>query len=164
MKYTNSMVTFSEIPNEISLCVNISGCPIHCEGCHSKYLWEDIGKPLTIKAINTLIKKNEGITCLCLMGGDQDEKKIVEICKHIKSNYFLDNNPSDLKTAWYSGKHNFSPLIQANLQYFDYIKLGPYVETLGPLTSKFRLSIKKALRNIIIKKKVLSLRPIKGTC
>ena len=37
------MVTFSEFPNEISLCINISQCVCNCSGCHSSYLAEDIG-------------------------------------------------------------------------------------------------------------------------
>lgn len=48
VKYTDSQVTFREIPDEITLCINISGCPNHCEGCHSSYLAEDIGTKLTL--------------------------------------------------------------------------------------------------------------------
>lgn len=33
MKYESTLITFTEIPDEISLCLNISGCPCHCEGC-----------------------------------------------------------------------------------------------------------------------------------
>lgn len=31
VKYTDIQVTFREIPDEITLCINISGCPNHCE-------------------------------------------------------------------------------------------------------------------------------------
>ena len=41
------MITFSEVPDEISLCINISNCPIKCPDCHSKFLWENIGKEIT---------------------------------------------------------------------------------------------------------------------
>ena len=47
LKYYNYMVTFSEVPDEISLCINITGCPIRCTDCHSKFLWENIGKEIT---------------------------------------------------------------------------------------------------------------------
>ena len=84
LKYVETAVTFSEIPDEVTLCINISNCPCHCKGCHSPYLAEDIGILLADWAeyskeehsINTpidkLIEANEGITCVCLMGGDSD--------------------------------------------------------------------------------------------
>ena len=49
LKYVDTKVTFSEVPDEISLCISISNCPNHCKGCHSPYLAEDIGKPLIYK-------------------------------------------------------------------------------------------------------------------
>ena len=36
--------------------------------------------------------------------------------------------------AWYSGRQELSKNIY--LGWFDYIKLGPYIEELGPLNSK----------------------------
>ena len=72
MKYTDTMVTFSEVPDKISLCINISGCPNRCPGCHSPELWEDIGTELNEDSLTKLINKNEGITCVCFMGGDAD--------------------------------------------------------------------------------------------
>ena len=72
LKFTESMVTFSEFPDEISLCINISRCPCHCEVCHSSYLANDIGEPLYLETVYDLIDKNEGITCLGLMGGDAE--------------------------------------------------------------------------------------------
>lgn len=71
VKYVDSIISFNEVPHEISLCINISGCPNHCQGCHSSYLSEDVGKVLNKESLETLIKQNEGITCVCLMGGDQ---------------------------------------------------------------------------------------------
>ena len=38
MKYIDTKIVFSEVPDEITLAINISGCPIHCADCHSKYL------------------------------------------------------------------------------------------------------------------------------
>lgn len=46
LKYVDARVVFQEIPDEITLAINISNCPCHCKGCHSQYLAEDIGKPL----------------------------------------------------------------------------------------------------------------------
>ncbi len=63
LKYVEKQVTFAEIPDEISLCINISNCPIRCKGCHSQHLWKDIGEPLTESSLRLLIEKNIGITC-----------------------------------------------------------------------------------------------------
>ena len=45
LKYVDTLVTFSEIPDEITLCINISNCPCKCPGSHSSYLAQDIGEP-----------------------------------------------------------------------------------------------------------------------
>ena len=127
LKYVNTMVTFSEVPDEISLCIEISNCPCHCKNCHSSYLAEDIGEGLTLDKIYKLIDNNEGITCVCFMGGDSSPKEIDMFARCIKDLY-------DIKVAWYSGKQELSKDI--NLKWFDFIKLGPYIEELGPLNSK----------------------------
>ena len=127
LKYVNTMVTFSEVPDEISLCIEISNCHCHCKNCHSSYLAEDIGEKLTLDKIYKLIDNNEGITCICFMGGDSSPKEIDMLARCIKDLY-------DIKVAWYSGKQELSKDI--NLSNFNYVKLGPYIEELGPLNSK----------------------------
>ena len=127
LKYVDTKVTFSEVPDEISLCINISNCPCHCKGCHSSYLAEDIGEKLTLDKIYKLIENNEGITCICFMGGDSSPKEIDMVARCIKDLY-------DIKVAWYSGRQELSKEI--DLQYFGFINLGPYIEELGPLNSK----------------------------
>lgn len=125
VKYTDTQVTFREIPDEITLCINISGCPNHCEGCHSSYLANDIGTELTFNELLRLITLNNGITCVSFMGGDQDPK-YVNSCAEI-----IRNSDLPLKVAWYSGKQELSKEI--NLNNFDYIKLGPYIAARGTL-------------------------------
>lgn len=125
LKYLNTEVTFAEIPDEITLCINITGCPNHCEGCHSSFLWEDVGELLSDSILDIIIPKNKGITCICFMGGDGDPKKLNFLAKFIRKNY------PDLKIAWYSGKEKISGEIQ--LSNFDYIKIGPYIKDLGGL-------------------------------
>lgn len=124
LKTTNSEVTFAEIPDEITLCINISGCPNHCKGCHSKFLWENIGDPLYLSTLFKLINKNQGITCVCFMGGDAEPSYINTCAIAIKDLY-------DLKVAWYSGKEEIHSSI--DLKFFDYIKIGPYIEEYGGL-------------------------------
>ena len=126
IKYIDTEVTLAEVPSEISLCISISGCTIHCPGCHSPYLWNDIGNILTIDVIDELIAANDDISCVCIMGGDHDVDAVYALGKHIKSR--------GLKSAWYSGV--IRPLDDKLAEYFDYIKIGPYIENLGPLTKK----------------------------
>lgn len=35
LKYSNYEVTFAEVPDEISLTLNLTNCPYMCENCHS---------------------------------------------------------------------------------------------------------------------------------
>ena len=127
MKYCETAITFSEVPDEVTLCINISNCPCHCQGCHSAYLAEDIGEELTFEVLDSLIKKNEGITCIAFMGGDAEPATVNDLALHVKESY-----PS-IKTAWYSGRQELSKDIE--IKNFNAIKLGPYIEELGPLNS-----------------------------
>ena len=129
LKFVDCLVSFSEIPDEITLCINISNCPNNCPKCHSKYLKEDIGEELTIGKLMDLIKENRGITCVCLMGGDANPEAINQLAVSMRLISW-----TAIKTAWYSGKDYISPDVDINN--FDYIKIGPYVDALGPLTSK----------------------------
>lgn len=127
LKYVETLVSFSEIPDEITLCINISNCPCNCKGCHSPHLAENIGEELTINSLHELISNNKGITCVSFMGGDSNPKEIDHLASIVKEYY-------SLKTAWYSGVQALSKDI--HLWNFFYIKLGPYVEKYGPLNSK----------------------------
>ena len=128
LKYLNTQVTFSEIPDEITLCINITGCKVGCEGCHSSYLAEDIGEPLDLQHLTNLIDSNRGITCVCIMGGDANPSEVDDIAQDIKEYY------PNLKVGWYSGRDYISKDI--NLENFNYIKYGHYDENKGPLNSK----------------------------
>lgn len=125
LKYYNTMVVFEEIPTEISLAINISNCPCRCPECHSKYLWEDIGEELTNTSLQKLITENEGISAICLMGGDSDVSSLNDLAKYVKENY------SKIKVGWYSGRDELSKDI--NLDYFDYVKIGRYDGKYGSL-------------------------------
>ena len=127
MKYTGAEITFAEVPDEITLCINISNCPCHCKGCHSPYLAEDIGEELTEDSLHKLISSNEGITCVAFMGGDSNPKEVDRLADIVQVCY-------GLKAAWYSGVQILNKDI--HIWNFSYIKLGPYIEELGPLNSK----------------------------
>ena len=126
LKYVNSDIVFQEIPDEVTLAINISNCPCHCPGCHSHYLWEDIGLPLNPEAIDNFFQKfGSNLTCIAFMGGDGDPKGVNLLAQYVHEEY------PQFKVAWYSGRTVISPLITKND--FDYIKIGPYIKHLGPL-------------------------------
>lgn len=128
LKYVNYGVVFQEIPCETTLSINISHCPIHCLGCHSKYLWDDIGSPLDVHSLNNLLKEyGSDITCVCFMGGDIDPETINSLAHHVKAEY------PNLKVGWYSGYSHLSTCV--SLLNLDYVKLGPYNMKLGGLKS-----------------------------
>ncbi len=121
-------IVCQEVPDEISLAVNISGCPNHCPGCHSPWLWDDVGEPMTEELMDGLIGKyGNAVTCVCFMGGDAAPGEIEAMAKWVKAKY------SHLKTAWYSGKE--APPDRFDLKSLNFIKLGPYIEALGGLKS-----------------------------
>lgn len=128
LKYANYGVVFQEIPGETTLSINISSCPIHCKGCHSTYLWDDIGEKLDEESLEVILSKYEDeITCVCFMGGDRYPAIVNSLAVYVRM-----SRPW-LKIGWYSGKDELSSLVHsAN---FDYIKLGPYDEKLGGLKS-----------------------------
>ena len=131
LKYVDTLVTFSEIPDEISLCINISNCPHRCNGCHSPYLQEDIGMELNENELEGLICNNKGITVVCFMGGDNNIQLLTSFADIVHKN--------GLKVAWYSGidyKLDNDIITRYSYQHFDYVKTGPYIKELGPLTSK----------------------------
>lgn len=127
LKYTDCLVTFSEVPDEISLCIEISNCPIHCPECHSKELWGDIGQELTKTGIEDLLTSNRGVTCVCFMGGDAEPIEVNKLSQWVHSHY-----GDTIKTAWYSGAESY-PTFTPD---FDYIKIGPYKSECGPLNVK----------------------------
>ena len=126
LKYVNTGIVFQEIPDEVTLAINISNCPCHCPGCHSRYLWEDIGLPLDTDALDDFVAKyGSDITCLAFMGGDADPKGV-----NLLAQYIHEVHPT-FKVAWYSGRLRVPSAV--NKQDFDYIKIGPYIQHLGPL-------------------------------
>lgn len=128
LKIASFDIVFQEIPGEVTLALNLSGCPCHCPGCHSKHLWEDIGEELNEELLDGFIARyGSMITCVCFMGGDQAPEEVAQWAEYIKGL----SGEAGLKTAWYSGRTSFP----RNPRALDYLKLGPYIESLGGLKS-----------------------------
>lgn len=130
LKYVDTRVCFVEVPDEVTLCINLSNCPCHCEGCHSAYLAEDIGKKLDETELSSLIESNNGISCVAFMGGDSEPQEIHHMAMFIRKVYPM------IKVVWYSGREKLHSSVESNLKDFDFIKLGPYREEYGPLNVK----------------------------
>lgn len=127
IKFYNTEVVFEEIPDEVTLAVNITNCQNNCPGCHSSYLRSDIGHELDFKTIDELIAKNDGITCFCFMGEGNDKESLKKDILYIKENY------ENLKVGLYSGRENVETTL---MEYLDYVKTGPYIAELGPLNKR----------------------------
>ena len=126
MRVASFEIVFQEVPGEVTLALNISGCPNRCPGCHSPHLREDIGEELTPELLDILVARySPGITCVCFMGGDQDPEYVAELAQHV--------HLKGLKTAWYSGRE--WAIAEYKSTVFDFVKFGPYVEALGGLKS-----------------------------
>ena len=77
-----------------------------------------------------LIKAQEGITCVCFMGGDNDIPSLGTLAQYVRNRF-------QLHTAWYTGLQFRPKDIERPITLvFDYIKTGPYIEEMGPITSK----------------------------
>ncbi len=124
IKYESYLVTFTEVPDEISLCFNISGCPCRCQGCFEPWLAEDIGTYLTFEELERLYKKHPHTTCICFMGGDRYYDDIIVLIMEFKRMY------PEVKFAMYSGRNEMVPYLEKLLSYY---KLGPFIEKFGPL-------------------------------
>lgn len=127
LKYMGFAIVLEEVPNEISLAFNISGCPHHCEGCHSQHLWEYKGDLLREDFQSIVEQYKEYISCICFMGGDQNMEELEELCLIAKNKY-------NLKTCVYSGEDNinmFQKMICDNA--LDYLKVGKYIKDKGGL-------------------------------
>jgi anaerobic ribonucleoside-triphosphate reductase activating protein len=126
LKYLYYKEIFKEIPSEISLGISISGCQIRCVGCHSRDLWEDKGIPLTQECLEHLLKEHQGITCVCLFGGEHDIDALTELFMYAHKR---------VKTAWYSGLDRLPKQHQGIFQYLDWYKEGHFDMELGGLDS-----------------------------
>lgn len=119
-------IVLQEVPDEVSLAINITGCPYRCAGCHSSHLQREYGDyvgdvlPMALKQYSGLI------TCVCFMGGDQHMDDLIKHCTYIRKNYPW------LRIAIYTGTSSLEE-IKPCLHLLDYAKVGPYCENAGGL-------------------------------
>lgn len=119
--YGRPSVTFAEFPDEISVCVNISGCPNLCEGCSEPELREDAGTELTEENLEVLLKNYEDCTVFGLMGGDADHHDIIRIAEYVHEH-------SNMKVGFYSGMDSLDLEL---IPYIDLYKIGRWITPTG---------------------------------
>ena len=125
VKYIKKLtdVVFEEIPDRITLAVNISNCLNNCKGCHSSFLKKNIGEELNFSEVSNLIDNNFGVNCFLFLGEGNDLSELIILNDYIKKNY-------NIETAIYSGRDYVEDYFYDK---FDYVKIGHYDEKLGPL-------------------------------
>lgn len=114
----DTSVTFSEFPDEIALCVNITQCPGMCSECSEPWLQEDKGPELTTDEVDKLISEHPDCTVFGFMGGDNDHKAVGELADYIHIKY------QGIKVGIYSGRE-FIDLDLA--QHLDLYKIGRWI-------------------------------------
>lgn len=117
-------VVFQEVPGEVTLALNLAGCPNRCRGCHSLHLRQEAGMALDDVLEDLLGRYGDSVTCVAFMGGDGDPTGVADAAATVRAR--------GLKTAWYSGREALPEPLEA----FDFVKLGAYVPELGGLDSE----------------------------
>jgi anaerobic ribonucleoside-triphosphate reductase activating protein len=119
-------VVFQEVPNEISLCFTVTGCPIGCVGCHSTELWNpDNGEPLTEQRFKRYLAQYKNlISCVVFMGGEWDSDHLVLLLNIARN--------QGLKTCLYTGLPDVPHAIKSLL---TYLKVGRWDANRGGLSS-----------------------------
>lgn len=125
IKYVKSMVTFEELPTEVTLSLSISNCQNRCPGCHSAELRANIGTQLTDNSLDDLITKNNGVSAVLFLGEGNDKDELIKLAEHVRKHW-------KLRVALYSGREDVENDIWNT---FDYIKVGGYKSEFGPLTN-----------------------------
>ncbi len=118
-------VVIEEIPDRVTLAVDISNCQGNCIGCHSPFLKTDVGVELTEEVIDSLVADNFGVDCFLFLGEGNDLESLLRLAAYVRS--------KGLAAALYSGRKSVEDDI---FKSFDYVKVGPYIEAFGPLNSK----------------------------
>ena len=117
-------IVLEEIPDRVTLAVEITNCQGSCPGCHSPFLKLDIGEELTPAVVDRLIADNYGVNCFLLLGEGKDLQALLGIAEHLRRAH------PELERAVYSGRVEVEPEIY---EAFDYVKVGPYIAAKGPL-------------------------------
>lgn len=121
-----SDIVLEEIPHRVALAVEITNCQGLCAGCHSPFLRRDLGEELSLDAAKKLIDSNFGVNCFLFLGEGNDRSALLSLAWDLKREY------PQLELALFCGRDEVEDEFY---EIFDYVKTGPYIESLGPLNS-----------------------------
>ena len=131
MYFSSAFVTTHDVPDELALAISLSGCPLHCKGCHSAFTWDPkFGEELTNDKLEQLIKKNKYISCVLFYGGEWQMNRLMELIRVVKNN--------GLKVCLYTGLM-LEEVVKTKMELLsalDYIKVGRWIEEKGGLNKK----------------------------
>ena len=128
MKIAGTQFTLKDRAFEIY----ISGCSIHCKGCHNPELWDfNYGEELTIDYISDLIDKIEDAGKLVkeirILGGEplqNNQDELLDLILDLKL-FFC----GDIKFVLFTG-FDLKEVPHWCLDVFDSVKYGRYIEEL----------------------------------
>lgn len=126
--YCDVGLSRAEVPGETTLCFYISGCINKCMNCHFPELQiSEYGDRLSREVFILLVELySQYETCICFMGeGNCTVDSRAELVQ-----YALMAKKMGYNTCLYSGRDTN---IEEWMNVFDYVKIGSYRESLGPL-------------------------------
>lgn len=118
----------------------VSGCSLHCKGCHNPETWNpNSGKPFNLEAKNELFEALDKsyIQGITFSGGNPLDSfpEVFALCKEIKEKF-----PS--KDIWLYSGYTYEEINQALmgmiLEYADILVDGKYIEEQRDLRLKWR--------------------------
>lgn len=127
--YTEFGLSHREVPNERSICIYISGCQNQCINCHYPELQRlNYGHLLFTNYYKMIQLYLGAASCVCFLG--EGKNTLLEHKELTLYSFYA--HKKGLKTCLYSGRDTF---IEQWMETFDYIKIGSYQPTQGPLSS-----------------------------
>lgn len=126
LRYRHEEIVWIEVPGEVSLAYQFTGCPLRCKGCHSADTWKlGSGQLLSLDYFSQRLQQYKHlITCVLFMGGEWLPEQLVLYLQLAKD--------VNLKTCLYTGLEKEQVPAQL-LPYLDYLKTGPWIAELGGL-------------------------------
>ena len=127
------------------VCVTIylTGCPIHCPGCHNPELWNpSVGTEVTYDTLYELVEdiNANGIQRnLCIMGGEPFADCNLQSVAKLTS-YIREKCPNIKIYVWtgFQFEDMVCPSALTILKNIDYLIDGPYVQEQRDITLKMR--------------------------
>lgn len=113
----------------VRVSIWVSGCPIHCEGCFNKDLWDyNYGKPFTQDVIDEIIEALEPdyISGLTILGGEplceENYDEVTNLINQVRKKF------GTRKTIWVYSGYTYSDLysMKCGLD-VDVLVDGPFI-------------------------------------